>query len=163
MVTGYVQSRVGFFLMNLHIAPRSILMCRVGNCVVGDVRSVDHYMRLSTARLSLFTRITCYSTVKACSMSRARLEATLICRHVDRHLRVLCRRITRGNDVIRSMLTSPLNIHAATSSRPTSHRARILPSGQAPSVVPFKHQNISTTRSSNGRHSTRLTRASATA
>jgi 6-phosphofructo-2-kinase/fructose-2,6-biphosphatase 2 len=30
MIQGYLQTRVVFYLMNLHITPRSILMCRVG-------------------------------------------------------------------------------------------------------------------------------------
>lgn len=68
-IEGYLQSRIAFYLMNLHLKPRNIFLSRVG---VNRDRADD-------------------STVRVCTTSRARLAETRICHRKDSSMPRPCR------------------------------------------------------------------------
>jgi 6-phosphofructo-2-kinase/fructose-2,6-biphosphatase 2 len=61
-INGYLQSRIAFYLMNLHLKPRSIYLSRVHSTIV-----------------NVGTILTLYSMVKVSSMWKARSAGTLCC------------------------------------------------------------------------------------
>lgn len=84
MIQGYLQSRIVYYLMNLHIAPRSIFFSRV-NFFFFCVCNLKNESCLGSRNLNPY-----YSTANPCLTSKASLVVTPSSLHVARPMPTRC-------------------------------------------------------------------------